>query len=367
MFCQTIEYNNMIRTFNLWILLIVSLGVIIICYCDKLSDPDSEEITDLLDIPDYYFENNYLENRTQAILEAINDCSDDYDVFFWITDIHWESKNNTRLSPSLIKYIASKTKIDKIINGGDNGNSKNICKNAISILKKAIGSDRVYSVTGNHEMYDASGYEKPYERVAEELRGHNSDIVYGDTRKSYFYFDNAEGKVRYVGLSSYGQFVNGDHESCYTKEQLDWFKNTALNVKSGWHIVIFSHSLYYVSCATDNLCIGPLGASDFINAIEYYKGDGIISCVLLGHTHRDRIHIGRMGVPYIISASDRFASYKGDINVERIPGTISEQHFEVIILDKIKRQLKLFSIGGFARDGYDNDPGKNVDVRIVNF
>ena len=225
----------------------------------------------------------------------------------------------------------------------------------------------VYSVNGNHEINDASRYERPFRRVADELRGHNSDIVYGDGGRSYFFFDNTENRIRYIGLSTFGLYIDNEYESCYTTEQLTWFKNTALNVEQGWTIVIFTHALYNVKCATDKMYVAPSGANDLINAIDNYKGNGTIACVLIGHTHRDRIHIGSTGVPYIISACDRNASYHGDINVDRTTGTIREQHFEAVVIDKDTRKVKLLSIGGNARDGYDDDPGKEVDVRIVNY
>lgn len=339
----------------LWVL----LAIPIIGACDKL--PDEVEITD---IPSYYFTNQYLDNRVKAINDAIAACSGDYETFFWITDIHWEPDLNTRVSPILIKYIALKTGINKILNGGDTGNSQVICENAISQLRKAIGSDRVYTVTGNHEINDASRYERPFMRVADELRGHNTDIVYGDGNKSYFYFDNNEAKTRYIGLSSYGLYYNNAYESCYNAEQLTWLKNAALNVNPSWHIIIFTHTLYSVNTA-DVLGTGPDGADDFISAIDNYAGNGTIVCVLMGDTHRDRIHIGSTGIPYIISASDRYASHNGDINVTRAPGTISEQHFEVVVIDKEKKIINLFSIGAKARDGFDNEAGTEVDVRTV--
>lgn len=342
--------------------LVASLTVLILGACDEL--PDGVEISD---IPDYYHVNHYLDDRVLAVNEAIKECSDGSEAFFWITDIHWEPDLNTRRSPFLIKYLASQTGIDKVLNGGDIGNSQIICENAISQLKNAIGSNKVYSVTGNHEINDASRYENPFERVANELRGHNSDLIYGDKDKSYFYFDNNEKMTRYIGLSTYGLFFNNEYESSYTAEQLLWFKNTALNVEHGWTIIIFTHSLYYVDSASDKLITNPAGANDFIDAIDNYKGKGTIACVLIGHAHRDRLHIGKTDVPYIISASDRYATYHGDINVERIPGTISEQHFEVVVIDKGKRMIKLFSIGAKARDGYDDDPGTEVDVRSVNY
>lgn len=342
----------------IWLLTLFSVAFL--GSCDELP-----EGVDISDIPGYY--NHYLDDRSKAINDAIAECKGGSETFFWITDIHWEPDLNARKSPLLIKYIASKTGINKILNGGDTGNSQVICENAISQLRNAISSDRVYTVTGNHEINDASRYERPFKRVADELRGHNSDIVYGDGDRSYFYFDNADNKVRYIGLSSFGLYIDDEYESCYTAEQLAWFKNTALNVEQGWTIVIFTHALYNVKCATDKMYVAPSGANDFINAIDNYKGNGTIACVLIGHTHRDRIHIGSTGVPYIISACDRNASYHGDINVDRTTGTIREQHFEAVVIDKDTRKVKLLSIGGNARDGYDDDPGKEVDVRIVNY
>ena len=334
-----------------------------LCGCTELPS----DIEDGISVPDYYFENNYLDNRIDVINDAINKCSDDCEAFFWITDIHWEEEFNARKAPVLINYIASKTGLDMILNGGDTADSKEFCEDAIKQLQEAIGSNRVYTVTGNHEIVNASYYENPFARVADEIRGHNKDIIYGDADRSYFYFDNEEDKVRYIGLSSFGLYHDNKCDSCYTSEQLEWFTDTALSVDPGWVIIVFTHVIYAVSCATDKMYTSPAGANAFIDAIDNYEGNGTIACVLIGHTHRDRIHIGKTGIPYIISASDRYYPYQDDINVIREPGTISEQHFEVFVMDKKKREIKLFSIGANARNGYDNEPGDEVDVRVVNY
>lgn len=352
----------MSRRFSLTGYVVALLSVIILCSCDEL--PGGVEISD---IPDYYFENHYLDNKVKSISDAIEECNGDCETFFWITDIHWEPDLNTRKSPLLIKYIASKTGINKILNGGDTGNSRVICDNAILQLRNAIGSNNVYTVTGNHELNDASRYEQPFKRVADELREHNSDIVYGDDDRTYFYFENKENKIRFIGLSSFGLYLDDNYESGYTHEQLTWFKNTALQVETDWTIIIFTHTLYDIDITTDKLIISLSGAKGFIDAIDSYKGNGSIACVLMGHTHRDRIHIGKTGVPYIISASDRHASHQGDINVDRNLGTIREQHFETVVLDKGNRTIKLLSIGAKTRDGLDDDPGTEVDVREVKY
>lgn len=359
----------MFKGIYLCIKLVILSVILILSSCNDADSSGAEEIVRIEGVPEYYFEDDYLNNRIKEINKAISQCSDGCESFFWITDMHWESELNARESPGLIKYIAKRTKIDKILNGGDTADSREICIDGISRLREAIGSNKVYTVTGNHEIVDASKYENPFRRVEEELRYHNTDIVYGDEygNRSYFYFDNTENKTRYIGLSSFGIYDGNSCESCYTAEQLEWFKNIALNVVAGWTIVIFTHSLYCVSCATDIMYYSPAGSDDFITAIDNYDGEGIIACVLFGHTHRDRYHIGRTGIPYIITASDRYSPSNDDINVLRIPGTISEQHFEVAVLDKRRRVLKLFSIGANARDGYDDEPGSEVDVRVFNY
>lgn len=356
------------RSITVLLTLLLFLPCLCIFACKEVPiEEDNPEEEEVINVPHYYFENNYLDNRVAVINEAIKACSDNYEAFFWITDIHWEEQFNTRQAPVLIKYLASKTSLDMILNGGDTADSKEVCEDAIAHLREAIGSNKVYTVTGNHEIVNASSYENPFARVADAIRNHNSDVLFGDNDRSYFYFNNTDNKVRYVGLASFGYYHDKKCDSCYTPEQLEWFTNTALNVEPGWTIIIFTHSIYAVSCATDKMYTSPVGANDFIAAIYNYHGNGTIACVLIGHTHRDRIHIGNTGVPYIISASDRYYPYLDDINVLRVPGTISEQHFEVFVMDKGKREIKLFSIGANARDGYDNEPGEEVDVRVVNY
>ena len=326
--------------------------------CDKL--PDESIVHEL---PMYYTEHGYLDGRVNEI-NCVMDQIDDCESFFWITDIHWEPGLNARRSPAMIHYIASQTGINKILNGGDTGNSSVICSNAIDRLRDAIGSDRVYSVNGNHEINDASRYERPFERVHKSLRGHCRDIVYGDKNKSYFYFDNSITKVRYVGLSTYGLFINNQYESAYTDEQLRWLKERALNVDEGWTIIVFTHALYIVNPETNGLY---MLSQAFVDAIDLYQGKGKIACVLIGHSHVDRVHIGKSGIPYILSQCDRMEPYKGDINVKRVSGTISEQHFEVVVLDKVKQEIRLYAIGSDAKDGMDDEIGENVDVRIFNY
>lgn len=336
------------------------LACVLFTACEQLPDAGSVK-----DLPEMY--NIYLDKRIETVKEAIKETEGNYECFFWITDIHWELDLNTRNAPAMIKYMAERTGIDKILNGGDTGNADVICDNAISRLRDAIGSDRVYTVTGNHEITDASKYERPFKRVDSTLRGHCRDLVYGDSDRSYFYFDEPNKKMRYIGLSVFDVYKNGGCGSALNAQQLAWFKDVALDVGEEWTIVIFAHAMYAVINSTDELITTPAGAVDFIHAIDSYNGMGEIACVLLGHTHRDRMLVGESGVPYIISACDRHATYHGDINVPREVGTLTEQHFEVVIIDKTHKKVRLLSIGASARDGINDDPGELTDERVISY
>jgi hypothetical protein len=135
-------------------------------------------------------------------------------------------------------------------------------------------------------------------------------------------------------------------------------------VEDGWAIVIFTHALYAVSTSTNQMYVI---SQSFIDAIDNYQDKVKIACVLMGHSHVDRIHIGKTGVLYIISQCDRTEPYHGDINVPRVSGTISENHFEVVLINKKKQEVRLYSIGSYARDGINNETGKLVDLRVLSY
>ena len=54
-------------------------------------------------------------------------------------------------------------------------------------------------------------------------------------------------------------------------------------------------------------------------------------------------------------------------NVPRAKSTITEQHFEVVVIDKNQRKVSLIAIGGQSTNGIDNDMGELVEVREVRY
>lgn len=441
-------------------------------------------------IPDYYFENDYLDNKVRTINEKIRECSNNGDVFFWITDVHWESDRNARYSPSLISYIRQRTNIPRIFNGGDNFDGiegrvgspdRAACFDGnidfTNRLRKALGSDKVYTAIGNHEVITYNTYPE----IFYALRQHNDDVVYGDADKSYFYVDNNQQKIRYVVLTSFGVQEEGitpyfRNEFKENPEQLDWLMGTALNLSSDWTVVIFIHGLFMIENRSagshyspkisslnsrkvawgepwefENVWIDSIenytnnkigkvidhdprpldgqGNIDlslaetvtsvpaiadkfmlyspnndnnynrYVARIQWYSagqvwklvwtlygsyisetslniGDeviiwkafgGKIAGVIQGHTHADRLHL-EAGIPFIISACDKWNEAGGDdLTVTRTKGTITEQHFEVVVLNKTLQKWTFISIGAPASGGFDDNIGEEVQVREVSY
>lgn len=341
------------------------------------------------DIPSYYFDNNYLPSKVDEINSAIRKCAANGDAFFWITDIHWNFCNNAKQSPALIKYMRKNSSITTLLNGGDNGDGYAPSIDLMQHLRDAVGSNKVYSAYGNHEFITNDDYNEVFYGV----RAFLDDVSYNwSEKKDSFFVDNKANKMRYIALGSYGKQINGvlnNYESLYTHDTLQWFTDIALNVDEGWTIVVFAHTLYGLNGNNDGdgvlypkwnpslgewekhngVIIEPIaGATNFIDAIDNYKnsgGKGDIACVLMGHTHTDRLHKGKTGVPYIISQCDSGRRILNDIKVSRTFNTINEQHFEVVVIDKKRRNIKLFAIGSPSTDGYDDDLGNETYLREI--
>lgn len=269
----------------------------------------------------------------------------------------------------------------------------------INKCRSAIGSNKVYATYGNHDLETVTSSVTRYDEVFYEYGSFREDVVYADEYKTAYYVDNAPQKMRYIALGQWGLHTAGGYENLLTQSVKDWFANEAINVEQGWTIVIFIHGLFTSIQGTENLMpyidentgtwavnsnniiIEPIaGCTDIIDTIDNYKangGLGDIACVLMGHWHADRIHIGRVispattGVPYIISQSDQWwDSHVGglsDIKSPRTLSTIEEQHFEVVVINKNDRTVKLFSVGSKARNGIDSNVGDLVEVRVVNY
>ena len=334
------------------------VGAFFLSRCKSLIDIEEET----LNIPQYYYANNYLRSKIDRINALLN-ADGVIDSFIFITDQHWDF--NAKKSPMLMRYIQQNTNIKSVFCGGDFADylgSQSF--NYLSVLKSCWKGD-INCVVGNHEYLGSNVTE---DRVS-LLLDTNSGKQVGNLSRHYYYVDNVKNKIRYVVLSSYSRSLDGGHHACfgYGTDQANWLKEEALRVEKGWKIIIFTHLLYFIGVYDDKITLfDDVNISDII---ESYLGPGEIICLFHGHNHRDRIvRMPRSNIPVIITTCDKNVIEKDDqLNIVRQSGSINEQAFDVVIINEKVRLIQCVRIGCPAKDGINDEIGSFVEERIIDY
>ena len=341
--------------------LMLTTGTFLIIGCiDNIDVP--QDITD--GIPDYYFENQYLDQKIKRIKELLEE-SGSFDSFIFITDPHWEF--NARNSPLLLNYIQKKTGIKRLFCGGDVADGCSQDSFSFINLLRFSWEGEVHCVVGNHEYL---GKDVTEDSVF-NLFDINSDIEIGNKKRHYYYVDDYIKQIRYVILSSFSESKDGGIHSVYGygEEQCNWIKSNALNVGRGWKVVFFTHFLYWIGL-NDNKISQPAGSEVVESIIDSYSGPGEIIAIFHGHNHRDRIiRTPQSGIPIVVTSCDKniVISEEDQQNIIRPSGTIIEQAFDVVIINDQKRLINCVRIGCPAKDGIGDEVGKDVEERIVKY
>lgn len=313
------------------------------------------------EIPDYYFVNDYLSTKAERI-NTLGESADD--VFFFITDVHWEL--NAKHSPALIKYLQSNCKIPRLFDGGDLANG--IIKAAINAYRQSFDG-RIYRLCGNHDWFPPEDGKSLYYW----LNSDNYDQI-GKPFEHYWFVDNAQQKIRYITLNSFvhtGSDINTGWEYGFDADQITWFTDTALNVPNGYDVIIFAH--YF-----RNKQGGFNGYSEIETAIANFNEDtsshGKVLFIMQGHRHWDAVFHTSSGVPVITTTCDKYdISNEPEISEEvRTLGTINEQAFDVCVVDRENSKVTCVRIGAKAQNNIDvgiNDSGftfaQTLEERVI--
>ena len=325
------------------------------------------------ELPEYYLKDGYLKDKVEYIDNLIRGCACNGDIFIHISDLHWQG--NQQHSPALIKYITDRLPIKRMFNTGDDfdGTATRLAVgppavyenvNVFIPFKNAFDGDYYWTV-GNHDHL--LGYKNTYDDLCATHHQLDDKVVFGGTTKSYYYVDNTQQKIRYIVLDAFDAGETG--YTHYGPEQLSWLENTALNVESGWTILLFCHMIYYIT-ASENFDFADITDARFLalkNILVNYSGNGTIAAVFQGDAHVDRVFRlnGEGSIPVICITTDKC---DGALNVNREVGTINEQAFDVVVVDKTNRKITCVRIGAKAKDGVGlTTQGNDVEIREVSY
>ncbi|MBQ3864609.1 MAG: metallophosphoesterase [Clostridia bacterium] len=315
-----------------------------------------DNIRERYTLPSYY--DSYLQDKTERIRALIRESGEDGDVFLFITDEHWSE--NRKNSLPLIQALAKELPIPRLFSGGDetDGHGGDFCR-----LIREVFPGKIYHAVGNHEYFlHTTG-----EELWADFDADNDDQI-GNPQRHYYYIDNRRDQIRYIILNLFCENgeVGGKPASPCDYDQLDWLRHTALDVEPGWTILIITHMFYKIIKKERDWGITSY-AQACMDILDTYSGSGTIAAVIQGHTHRDRIASTRTGIPIIISTCDKNQTAESadgfiDILVDRPDGTIREQAFDVMVLNKKARTLTAVRIGCPAMN---EETGTETEERTV--
>ena len=210
------------------------------------------------DIPDYYYDNGYLNDRISEIISKRNTygtrspaCKQLIESIF-ITDPHFyrntvATSDNGLQSVKLIKNIIDKTNIDHVVCGGDMTNGDTMtnaqCRTLFSAIREHMAPiwNDTFMCVGNHE------WNNPSASAAQEVNQTNFIQIFNgfisDKTKCYteyetdlccYCVDDAVNKLRtyYLGCTRGGTMTYGSFK---------WFFNSVINTPEGYSILVYSH------------------------------------------------------------------------------------------------------------------------------
>lgn len=335
------------------------------------------------------------ENVTEAI-EKIKKIQNEKTVTFaFMTDIHYSSTENhdirTKRLMNAYEEIKNAVGIKMLILGGDyiNDGTKEYKINNYRAFREYLKNEKWFPVNGNHDdnsIWDecieneTSENHLTTEEMYDEFFSHlpNQNVKFGkDGKVLYYYFDDAEDKIRYICIDAsdipYSVDEKGklnyvkQHLYAISQEQINWLTNEALVFdEEGFSVVFIAHTFPRWTndedAEYDNLrFLEPLGdiidsfnsgsdiekkyfENEFENIVKAdfskYKRANVIAC-FGGHYHADFEQYSKTSIPFIYTGNVMMYKYR----VPRIDGDKSELLFDVVTIDKENRTIYTTRVG----------------------
>ena len=292
--------------------------------------------------------------------------------FCWFSDLHYvPTSEYTKNVGKLCAAVMNECDIPFTLFTGDTTTASGLPTEAILLdyidgaqdMLSPIGHENLLTCWGNHDdvwgTYTPSGGTTVHfvNKVASpKMWYHMHRLQAKDTRRhygehgTYFYVDDNPKRVRFICLNC--QFYDGGAISGatgqmtgnYGTEQLDWLENVALDVPSGYSVIIATHNpptaqtingaTYYLSQISDG--------EDLRSIIQASTAD--IIAIFAGHCHADAYVSGDLKCPIVTITSAVNTPYDADWST-RVAGTDTETAIDVVTINKKTRKINCTRLG----------------------
>jgi hypothetical protein len=305
-------------------------------------------------IPNYYKE--HILTKELKIRQNYDKCGVNGDSFVFITDYH--DTSNSGNSVNLIRHIMEDSPVGFVCLNGDLINDKTTKdlgrQSMINVIQKFcyLPTDKFFVTVGNHEFNNAGNSESYRDRqlsISEvySIINKKSETFIRDVDGYDYYVDNKAQKIRYYFI---GSTIESNPYSGATK----WIAESLTGIKNGYSAIIFSH-IGLNSSAND----WESSFDKIVAILEAYKNhtaymldgknydfsskEGDVIGIFSGHMHLDGAITTTAGIPFIATTCDAYREEFGKLIREN--GTITEQAFDVVQIDRINRKIYMTRIG----------------------
>ena len=305
-------------------------------------------------IPDYF--TDYTNNKIKAINLDLEKIGGDGFAFNVVGDMHYQT--NSKNTHSLIKYITPQINAKLTIALGDYINNdrdiNNLRSEYLEILKD-FGDIDMIGCLGNHDdnsIYNQMEYTFDNKAMYNYInRKFEDDVIFGG--EFYYYRDDVKNKIRYICLDTQdtgNPKDSGDgtilqprqYTRMVSQNQIDWFSDVALNVDNEWSVIVFAHHNLFSDGIVGSESDVVNGSTIWNKLVQFKNNGGTVICWMNGHVHFDNL-IKKDGINIVTVLNNDMSVWSSAPT--KTKGTTSELAFDVAVVDKDSRTVKLHRIG----------------------
>lgn len=261
-----------------------------------------------------------------------------------LTDSHYTVNGTWEDTADNINKVLSEMDADAIVHLGDFTDGMTTKKVTSFYVEKMMddlcqNGLPVYVTLGNHDSNYFRGNKQRFTK--EELRE-----LFGVARE-YYHRDFSAQKLRCLFLASYD--ADTPVRYGFSDEEIEWVKETLESTPAGYKVLIFSHE-------------APLDILDYwariirngkklMQVLEDYNAreDAQILAYIHGHTHAEQEYRGS-SFPIISIGSNKCEYFpdkkpEGSHAYERVPDTVTQDLWDVLVVDSEKECLHFVRFG----------------------
>lgn len=335
-----------------------------------------------------------------------HDDSYDRANFVFFTDSHIDFMNPDACMDNLKRTIAfsneSPIKFDAVINAGDAITPFYEQDKSLPLLNAKMFFDEAKKskspflfAKGNHDVncwwnkpenvFTDSDYSNLFYWFSEETYGTVHQKKSNGFRSTWNYYDVDKHKIRIICVDFQDIDKTVTNEKGHVKysgangfyvsnEQMNWIANVALNfddkADKDWGVIIVCHHFPQDNPDYENageklldICVafnnGDTYENHYKNELNSFFDIDVnadytrykdlekkphIICWLMGHIHDD-VHEVKKGIHFIYTTNASASQRSGDARLLRIPGTVTQNAFDIVNIDTKTRKIRMFRYG----------------------